>query len=151
QEKPSDLPGDRFALCSVIVNLTGVGKSGRRMPWRTEAETALLPIEWNLETLDAEVILEQVARGEAPKALLAWVSLMQKGGEAATIRRWLEIASQETDPHRKADFALVVVFADLTGRADVWEKALEGFNVTESPTLNKWMAQAAVKTRIEDA
>src|SRR2546430_393944 len=75
---------------------------------------------------------------------------MQKGGEPATIQRWLQIADQESDPLRKADFALVVLFADLTGRTEVWEKALEGFNVIESITVNKWKAEAAVKTRIAD-
>jgi hypothetical protein len=145
QEKPSEEAGDRFALRSVIVNLTGVGKCGRRMPWRTavaekpspeqeamqpapaaEAETTLVPIEWNLETLDGSVILEQIARGEAPMALLALISLMKKGGDPATIERWLQVANQETDPYRKADFALVVLFADLTGRTEVWEKGRVG-------------------------
>jgi hypothetical protein len=150
QEKPAELPGDRFSLQSVVVNLTGVGKSGRTMPWKPGAGTSLEPVEWDLEKLDARVILEQVARGEAPRGLLAWVSLMKNGGEPDIIRRWLELANAEIDSVRKADFALVIVFADLTGRTGVWEKALEGFNVIESPTVNKWMAQAALKSKIED-
>src|SRR4051812_36260280 len=38
-EKPSELPGDRFQLQAVVVNLTGIGQSGRRMVWRTGAGT----------------------------------------------------------------------------------------------------------------
>jgi hypothetical protein len=149
QEKPTDLVGDRFCLQSVVVNLTGVGNSGRTMQWKPGAGTSLEPVEWDLEKLDAAVILEHIAGGEAPRALLAWVSLMKNGGEPDIIRRWLELANAEIDSVRKADFALVIVFADLTGLTGVWEKALEGFNVIESPTVNKWMAQAAVKAQIE--
>jgi hypothetical protein len=150
QEKPTELPGDRFCLQSVVVNLTGVGKSGRTMQWKPGIGTSLEPVEWDLEKLDARVILEQIARGEAPRSLLAWVSLMKNGGEADIIRRWLELANAEVDSVRKADFALVIVFADLTERTAVWEKALEGFNVIESPTVNKWMAQAAAKATAKD-
>lgn len=161
-EKPAEETGDRFGLRSVIINLTGVGKCGRRMPWHTEAEapatetkqpeaeTALVPIEWNLETLDAGVVLDQIASGKAPRALLAWVSLMKNGNDPATMQRWLQVADQETDAARKADFALVVVFAQLTKGDRAWKKALEGFNVTESVVLNEWMAEAAAKARIED-
>jgi hypothetical protein len=145
QEKPSEEAGDRFDLQSVIVNLTGVGNSARRMAWLPGAGTIREPIEWNLETLDADVILDQVAKGEAPTALLAFVSLMKNGGNPATIGRWLEVANQESDPHRKADLALVVVFAQLTGHERTWQKALEGFNVIESVIVNEWKAQTAVK------
>jgi hypothetical protein len=148
QEKPSEEAGDRFDLLPVIVNLTGVGRCARRMPWLPGAETTLGPIEWNLETLDAQVILEQAARGEAPLALLAWISLMKKGGEPGTMRRWREVAELETNPARKADLALVVVFAQLTGCRDAWKKALEGFNVLESITVNEWKAEAEVRTLI---
>jgi hypothetical protein len=120
------------------------------MVWGADAETTLLPLEWNLETRAADVVLDGIARGELPRALLAWMSLMKKGNDPDTIRRWLEIANQESDPQRKADYALVVVFADLTGGTEVWEKALEGFNVIESVTVNKWKAQAAAKAKIED-
>jgi hypothetical protein len=142
QEKPTPEAGDRFDLLPVIVNLTGVGRCGRRMLWLPGAESTLLPIVWHLQTLDASRILEEIAAGRAPRELLAWVSLMQNGNDDATIRRWLEIADLERDPQRKADLALVVVYAQLTDGVEVWEKALEGFNVMESVVLNKWMAQA---------
>jgi hypothetical protein len=144
-EKPSEEAGDRFNLQAVVVNLTGVGRSARRMSWLPDAGTFLETIEWNLAALDANAILEQVASGEVPRELLAWVSLMQNGGEPATIQRWLEVAAQESDPRRKADLALVELFADLTDRTDVWKKALEGFNVIESITYNRWVAKAKIE------
>src|SRR5271155_1784882 len=57
--KPSPERGDRFQVIVVIVNLTGVGISGRRMVWREGcSETTLLPEEWNLSTESAADILE---------------------------------------------------------------------------------------------
>jgi len=73
---------------------------------------------------------------------------MQKGGTPATMRRWLEVADLETDPRRKADLALVVVFAQLTGCQRAWQKALGGFNVIESVIVNEWKAQAVVQNLI---
>jgi len=148
-EKPTDLAGDRFDVLSVVVNLTGIGRCGRRMLWLPGAETTLGPIEWNLQTLDATVILEQVARGEAPLELLAWCSLMQKGNQPGTIKRWLEVADLETDPVRKADLALVVVFAQLTGHERTWHKALEGFNVIESVIVNEWKAESKAEDIVD--
>jgi hypothetical protein len=145
QEKPSDQAGDRFDVLTVVVNLTGVGRCARRMLWLPGAETTLGPIEWNLQTLDASVVLEQIAAGKAPMALLAWISLMKKGNDPATIQRWLEIANREADPDRKADFALVEAFADLTGGAEAWRQALKEFNVIESPTVNRWKAQTSIQ------
>jgi hypothetical protein len=167
QEKPTPHPGDRFNLVCVIVNLTGVGDCGRRMTWRTQQkaappkaegepeqpaqdqaevppqpELAELPIEWNLETLDAFEIMDGIAKGELPRALLAWVSLMKNGDHPDILKRWPELAELEKDPVRRADLKLVVVFADLTGRAPLWKQAVEGFNVIESPTVKEWTASA---------
>ena len=114
-EKPAALPGDRFQLQAVVVNLTGVGKSGRRMIWREGAGTVLEPIEWDLETKDAAAVLEQVANGQAPRSVLVWIPLMRQGSEPGIIQRWLELAAQEPDLQRKADLALVRVFAELAG------------------------------------
>src|SRR4051794_7842796 len=40
-EKPSEEAGDRFNLQAVVVNLTGVGRSARRMSWLDDAGTFL--------------------------------------------------------------------------------------------------------------
>lgn len=141
QEKPAALPGDRFQLQAVVVNLTGVGQSNRRMLWREGAGTVLEPVEWNLEKEEAAAVLDQVANGTAPRGVLAWIPLMRQGSEPGIIQRWLELAAQETDAQRKADLALVRVFAELSGSQDVWNRALEGFNVRQSVVVNEWKAE----------
>jgi hypothetical protein len=122
------------------------------MTWRTqqqEAETTLRPIEWNLEMLDAAGIIDQIERGEAPLALLAWTSLMKNSGDEAILRRWRLLAEREPNAIRRADLGMVLVFAQLTKRVEAWRKALEGFNVTESIIVNEWMDQGAVRTAVK--
>jgi hypothetical protein len=141
-EKPTDLPGDRFEMQSAVVNLTGVGRTARRMVWGEGAGTSLEPSEWDLETLDAGTILDQITAEQAPRALLVWIPLMKRGAEAAIMQRWLEIAAKETDPQWRSDLALAVLFAELTGCQDAWRRALEGFNVRKSVVVSQWQAEA---------
>lgn len=150
QEKPTDLPGDRYEILSVVVNLTGVGKSGRTMEWQKGAGTRLHPIEWDLEKRSAAATLRQVAGGKAPRALLAWIPLMQGGDDPAIMARWRQLADQEPDPGLKADLGLALVFAELADRHEVWKQALEGFNVRESSVVNEWVAEGKVERRAED-
>ena len=96
----------------MVVNLTGRGDSARRMTLGT-TEWTLTPRELNLSTLDAAAVLEEVAHGQAPREVLAWIPVLKNGGEDATIRRWLEIAGAETDLNRRGDYALARVFARL--------------------------------------
>jgi hypothetical protein len=149
QEKPTDLSGDRFEVQAVVVNLTGVGKSGRKMVWKKGAETRLLPVEWNLEKRNADAILKQIARGQAPRALLAWIPLMQRGDDPGIMARWRELAEQEPDAGLKADLTLALVFAELAGRQEPWKKTLEGFNVRESSVVNEWKAEGKAEGRAE--
>ncbi len=139
--KPVDLPGDRFELCAVVVNLTGKGDCSRHMNLGS-TEWKLVPRELNLETIDAAVVLEEIAQGKAPREALAWISLMKNGDDPATIARWLEIASPETDLDHRGDYALVELFAGLVARRELWRKALEGFKMNESPVAREWRAEA---------
>jgi hypothetical protein len=139
--KPVDLPGDRFELCAVVVNLTGQGNCARHVTLGA-TEWKLTPCEVNLETLDAAVVLEDVVSGKAPREALAWISVMKNGDHSATIKRWLEIAGPETDIDRRGDYALVEVFAGAVGRRELWRKALEGFKMNESPVAREWRAEA---------
>lgn len=158
-EKPDPEVGDRYFFCCVV-NLTGRGNCTRLMDWNAvadeeakseeakprEAGTWLAPIEWNLEELDAGQIVEQVARGEAPEALLAFVSTMENGNAPATMKRWREVADLVGNARLKTELRLVTVFAQLTGCRDAWIENLEGFDVLESITVNEWKAE----TRGED-
>jgi hypothetical protein len=77
--KPTQLPGDRYELVGIVLNLTGKGDATRQCVLST-AEWTLRPIEVNLETLDAAEVMEQMAAGLIPLELLALIPLMQRGG-----------------------------------------------------------------------
>jgi hypothetical protein len=146
--KPTDLPGDRFELCALVVNLTGQGNCARQMTLGA-GKWALEPVEVNLETLDARAVLEDIASGKAPREVLALVSLMKNGDDPDTIKRWREVADPETDLGRRGDYALVVLFAGAVGRREVWRKALESFQMNESPVAREWRAEARREGKIE--
>ncbi len=144
-EKPTEHPGDRFDLVGLVVNLTGIGTTERDMAWAPGKGTSILPVERNLEGFRASAVLDQIAAGKAPRAVLALIPLMIDGGEPAIIQRWLEIAQAETDEQWRADFCLAQVFAELTGRQEAWRTALEGFNVRQSVVVNEWKAEAKIE------
>jgi hypothetical protein len=140
--KPADLPGDRFELSAVVVNLTGLGDCARHMTLGT-TEWNLKPKELNLETFDAAVVLEDIASGKAPRELLALIPIMKNGGDSGIIDRWQEIAGPEKDPVRRGDYALADLFAGaVVGRREQWRKMLEAFKMNESPVAREWRAEA---------
>lgn len=147
--RPSPLPGDRFCLAAAVVNLTGRGNSGREMAWEAAGvEVTLRVREWNLGELEAVRVLDDVAAGRAPRPALAWIPLMQGGGEDAIIQRWLGLARQEEDS-RRADLGLARVFAEAAGCRDVWDRALEGWNVAESNVVKEWIGMGEMRGKAE--
>jgi hypothetical protein len=142
--KPVDLPGDRFELSAVVVNLTGTGDCARDMSLGS-SEWKLKPFERNLESFDARLVLEDIALGKAPRELLALIPVMKNGADQATIDRWLEIAGPEKDPEKRGDYALAGLFAGLVERSEQWRKALEAFKMNESPVAREWRAEAELK------
>jgi hypothetical protein len=149
QEKPAALPGDRFALASVVVNLTGKGDSGRLYNWSEGRSMGVQPFEWNIAGLKAEEVLGQVERDEAPLELLAWMPLMQRGGDPDIIQGWLRLAEAEKDAERRGLLKTVLVFAELAGCLPQWEKAMDGFNVMRSVVVERWKAEGEAKGKIE--
>jgi hypothetical protein len=78
--------------------------------------------------------------------VLAFIPLMQGGGQDAIIGQWIALASAETDSGRRADFGgLALVFAEAAGCAAAWKKALEGWNVVQSQQVLEWQAQAGAR------
>src|ERR1043165_6340450 len=92
--RPTQLPGDRYELIAIVLNLTGTGNASRQCVLST-AEWTLRPIEINLETLDAQEVLEQIVAGKVPKEILALIPLMRRGGEPGIIERWMEVVGAE--------------------------------------------------------
>jgi hypothetical protein len=145
QEKPAPLPGDRFALATVVVNLTGKGDSGRLYTWNG-AVTGTKPFELDIAGLKAEDVLAQVERGEAPVEALAWMPLMQRGAEDDIIQWWLRLAESEQDSERRGLLKTVLVFAELAKCLPQWRKAMEGFNVMRSVVLDSYEAKGKIET-----
>jgi hypothetical protein len=141
--RPSPHRGDRFAVGAVVINLTGKGRTGRALRLgQTAVLTTLGVVEWDLEELDAGKVMTEVEAGRAPRLLLAWLPLMQKGGDPAIIRRWLGLARQEADKKKREALVLAGVFAEKAGCAVAWREALKGWEVMESQIVKEWTAQA---------
>jgi hypothetical protein len=145
-QHPSEEAGDRYWVGAVVVNLTGQGDASREYEWRGAGLQALLkPRELNLAALDAGEVLDQVERGAAPVEVLAWIPLMQRGDDPAISARWLDLARREPNRKRRAELVLARVFAELVDRQDVWMKALEGWEMIESPTIKALLTEAEAK------
>ncbi len=75
--------------------------------------------------------------------------------EPATLVRWKELAAQVTDRRARGDLVqIAVVFAELAGCLPAWENGLEGWDMTESIVVNRWIEQGrreqSLVTRRED-
>ncbi len=149
--KPSPERGDRFHVGAVVVNLTGQGDCSRDLAWpEAGLRTNLTVAERNLSTYDAAAVLEDITTGAAPAVVLPLVALMKGGSESAIIERWKELAGQETDARRRADYGgLVLVFAEAAGCRDVWKAALKEWNVVQSQQVLEWQAEAHIKGKAE--
>ncbi len=143
QARPSDLPGDRFAVGALVINLTGKGHASENATLAgTGMRTWLGVVERDLESYSAEDVLGQVGADRAPRLALAYVPLMQNGGDPGIIRTWLDLARQETDQRKREALALAVVFAERAGCEPIWRAALKGWEIMESQIVKEWTAQA---------
>jgi hypothetical protein len=149
--RPSDNAGDRFRVGGVVVNLTGRGNSSRDMVWPAAGLATRLGVrERNLAAEDARATLDGIFAGTAPAVVLPLIPLMRGGGEQGIINDWLSRATAEPDSRRRSDYGgLALVFAEAAKRHEVWKKALEGWNVTESMQVKEWQAQALLRGRNE--
>jgi hypothetical protein len=148
--RPTDLPGDRFFIGAVVVNLTGKGSSGRDLVWpEAGLRTLMQPNERNLSERSAAALLDVVEAGKVPRIVLAWLPLMQGGADPATITRWLAVAGQESDAQVRADIGQAVVFAELAGCLGPWKEALKEWNVVESQVVKGWMREGEIKGKAE--
>jgi hypothetical protein len=159
QLRPTDLPGDRFHVGGVVINLTGKGHSSLDMHWAAAGLRTCMQIrEIDLASLDAGWALDQIDQGLAPLPLLAFIPLMQRGTESAIIQRWLVLAAREKDYQRRLELGFALTFAEAAGCAEVWQEALKGWNMIESKVFNEWVRQALerekrntkVQTKTED-
>ena len=114
------------------------------------AGTRHAPLVWNVWKDDAVKTLDAVALGEVPWGVLFWLPLMAGAGDEAVIRRWREVvtATVENRVGRGNLVGIALIFAELVGRVPEWRRCLEGFEMTESPIVNEWMAKARDEERV---
>ena len=72
---------------------------------------------------------------------------MKGGSEASAIARWLALAGSEPDDRMRASLGYdALVFAEKSANRGAWRKALEGWGMVRSET----MEQTRHETRIEE-
>jgi hypothetical protein len=150
-QRPDPLAGSRYQLAMAVVNLTGTRQSApasRRyqLPCQDDVLCALKVRERHLAEESAAELLERVGREEVSRGLLPFVPLMQGGGDSGIIERWLGLAGQEPDPHRRGDLAtLALVLAELKDWYPAWDPKRKESNVRESVNVLRWKREAEVE------
>lgn len=95
---------------------------------------------WNIEEDIADAMLNSLDAGQTSWGVLFWVPLMAGGADEAVIVRWKERVLAIKDRRRRGDLGqIALVFAELAGRYAAWERGLEGFDMTESNVVNRWV------------
>ncbi len=106
----------------------------------------LAPIVWNVAADSLEATLEGIRTGKLSWGMLFWAPLMAGADEPGLIQNWRELAAGVSDNRARADLVrIALVFAELSGRYLLWEKALEDWKMTESPVVNRWMDSARLE------
>jgi hypothetical protein len=143
----------RFHVGGALVNLTGKKRTASKdmRLGETGVRTGLWVEERNLATEDAAATLAGIAAGTIPRCILPFIPLMHGGGEDGNIKEWVRLASRERNRRLRGDYGgLVLVFAELAGRLDQWEKALEGWDVIESKKVLEWQKESAARAHRND-
>jgi hypothetical protein len=151
REKRPTSSGKRYFVAAAIINLTGRGQTSLEMSFRHQARTLLHVLECNMADQEAASLLETIAAGTQARTLLPWVPLMRGGIEQGIIARWKVLAAQEPLLRRQDEYpGLAAVFSDLVSGGQKWRQALEGWNVTQSPTVLEWQRVARIDTKVND-
>jgi hypothetical protein len=142
---------DRFDVAAVVVNLSGTGNTSRRMAWpEAGLVTELKPREVNLGRLEANGMLDEVESGRVTRTALAFVPLMQNGGDPTILSRWLTVASAEPDVRRRGDLGyLAKLFAEKAGCWEEWDNVLKGWNMVISKQVQLWQAEGKAEGKAE--
>ena len=83
--------------------------------------------------------------------MLFWVPLMARAEEEGVVTRWKEVMNAVVSNQRMRDnlMGIASVFAELARRFLSWEHVLEGWEMTESMVVNRWIERAQAKTQLE--
>ncbi len=134
----------------MVVNLTGRGNASCDMQAAGgRLRLCFQVVERNVREEDAAATLEWIAQGRLARSVLPWIPLMHGGGKAGMIERWKVVADGEPDQRRRADYgALAKALAPAAGRKEVWDQALEGWAMKESPFLLEVERKASAREQV---
>ncbi len=138
----------KFVVHSLLLNLTGPVQENilDMRDVRLAGGHVLGATPMTLREEDGPATLARIAAGELGFSILPWVPLLRGADEAGIIQEWRRIAEQETDPRLRATYgALALIFSELSQRAALWHKEMEGWNVQQSQTVLKWQREAQVE------
>jgi hypothetical protein len=141
----------KYNVCTTLVYLRGrCPQTVLDMTLPNGAGTRHAPLVWNVEEDGAGPSLTVVTAVPATWGLLFWIPLMHGGGEVDTIARWKELAGALPDRRARGDLGrIALTFAELGGCFAAWETALEGWDMTESKVVNRWMDEARRDERLK--
>jgi hypothetical protein len=137
--RPTNLPGDRFALAAVLVHLTGTPRPVHQSEWPAlESAFTIKPRVVNLAELSALDILAEVAAGQAPFEVLGWVPLMVGGNLATIIEPWKQVANAAPEKLRSDLADAARLFGELTQCRPLWVSGLKEWSKMRSQQANEW-------------
>lgn len=150
RELPHQLdPRVPYTVVGVLVNLTGPAQAEVWTMTPPDFGDLGLQFRVRVRTLreeDAHQLLADIEEGRVARCLLPWVPLMRGGDQTTVIEVWKRLASAEADVRKRGDYGgLARVFAELSGRREVWTKGLEGWNVEVSQVVLEWQEQALAR------
>jgi hypothetical protein len=82
--------------------------------------------------------------------LLSWIPLMQGGDESSIMEQWKQIALTEPDAQIRSTLgSFALLFAELAGRLERWQQALEGWDMRTSQVVERWREEGRQEGRKE--
>ena len=91
----------------------------------------------------AMALFDAITAGTTSRGLLAWVPLMSSSDTPDAIKRWVELALAEPNDRIRRDVGVFAnAFAPLNPRPDLWQAALEGWQMKTSPFLDEIAREA---------
>jgi hypothetical protein len=141
-------PG-KYLVHGVLVSLSGPAQTielDMTEPDLDGTGLHLTTLVRHLPKEDAAATLAEIAAGRMHRCMLSWIPLMHGGCDPAIIDKWREVAGEEPDPHRKADYGqLAKVLADCAGCGDLWRRRLEDWDVEKSKFLEEEREEARME------
>ena len=141
----------KYRVTAGLVHLTGQSDEVLDMTFSNGRGTRHAPLVWNIGSDNAASVLESIASGATSWGMLFWVPLMAHTEEEAIIARWKEVTNAVVSDRQMRDTlgSVAVVFANLAGRFLAWERGLEGWEMSDSIVVDRWIERAQANTKLE--